>query len=225
MLRREAGAELANRTRGAARTADVTRAAAARRPRKTIVVSRYQKNEDFFSASFLAQGLCRLVCSAWQEGPAALPLCYALSGCDCFGAWISYAKVPARGDIFTSHPTGLVVDHQPKHCPRSIPFSRASTSRLHPLTSAHLRHCVVLLPSVPDHCCPLLLEMASTRKRDGTFMEKPESGWIHDDRGLAAGLGIFFSFPVVVGAKKEKKKQEKKEEGPVEVLPCGFSFL
>jgi hypothetical protein len=29
-------------------------------------------------------------------------------------------------------------------------------------------------------------------------MAEPEGGWLHDDRGLAAGMGVFFSFPVKV---------------------------
>eukprot|EP00041_Stephanoeca_diplocostata_P017463 m.352411 g.352411 ORF g.352411 m.352411 type:complete len:429 (-) comp20709_c0_seq1:208-1494(-) len=39
------------------------------------------------------------------------------------------------------------------------------------------------------------------RKRASNFMEKPEDGWQHDDRGIGAGLGVYFTFPVVyVGA-------------------------
>lgn len=29
------------------------------------------------------------------------------------------------------------------------------------------------------------------------FMQRPEQGWLHDGRGLAAGKGVYFSFPVV----------------------------
>eukprot|EP00039_Didymoeca_costata_P019373 m.337283 g.337283 ORF g.337283 m.337283 type:complete len:340 (+) comp18093_c0_seq1:130-1149(+) len=35
-----------------------------------------------------------------------------------------------------------------------------------------------------------------TRKREGSFMVKPATGWLHDDRGLQAGRGVFFTFPV-----------------------------
>jgi hypothetical protein len=32
-------------------------------------------------------------------------------------------------------------------------------------------------------------------------MEKPETGWQHDDRGMAAGMGVYFTFTVkYVGA-------------------------
>jgi len=34
------------------------------------------------------------------------------------------------------------------------------------------------------------------RKREGSFMTKPDEGWLHDDRGMKAGRGVFFSFPV-----------------------------
>lgn len=34
------------------------------------------------------------------------------------------------------------------------------------------------------------------RKRQGSFMKKPEGGWLHDGRGLAAGMGVFMNFPV-----------------------------
>lgn len=34
------------------------------------------------------------------------------------------------------------------------------------------------------------------RSRNTSFMTRPEGGWLHDDRGLAAGMGMFYSFPV-----------------------------
>jgi hypothetical protein len=46
----------------------------------------------------------------------------------------------------------------------------------------------------PDSPC----SASSARKRDKSFMSKPEHGWLHDDRGLAAGQGFFMSFPVKV---------------------------
>lgn len=30
----------------------------------------------------------------------------------------------------------------------------------------------------------------------GNFMDRPDQGWLHDGRGLAAGKGVYFSFPV-----------------------------
>lgn len=30
------------------------------------------------------------------------------------------------------------------------------------------------------------------RKRANNFMEKPEDGWQHDDRGIGAGLGVLY---------------------------------
>ncbi|EGD83236.1 hypothetical protein PTSG_03868 [Salpingoeca rosetta] len=36
-----------------------------------------------------------------------------------------------------------------------------------------------------------------SRRRDHSFMDKPESGWLHDDTPLSAGQGLFYSFPVV----------------------------
>jgi len=41
---------------------------------------------------------------------------------------------------------------------------------------------------------------ASMRRR-GNFTEMPEDGWKHDDRGMAAGMGVYFTFTVkYVGA-------------------------
>eukprot|EP00039_Didymoeca_costata_P024597 m.10802 g.10802 ORF g.10802 m.10802 type:complete len:380 (+) comp4320_c0_seq2:165-1304(+) len=44
-------------------------------------------------------------------------------------------------------------------------------------------------------------EYASSPQRYGgavrkDFMERPENGWLHDGRGLVAGKGVYFSFPV-----------------------------
>jgi len=36
--------------------------------------------------------------------------------------------------------------------------------------------------------------MPVQRKRQGSVLEKPASGWLHDDRGMQAGRGVFFSF-------------------------------
>eukprot|EP00730_Choanoeca_flexa_P019960 TRINITY_DN9757_c0_g1_i2.p1 TRINITY_DN9757_c0_g1~~TRINITY_DN9757_c0_g1_i2.p1 ORF type:complete len:414 (+),score=88.59 TRINITY_DN9757_c0_g1_i2:63-1244(+) len=34
------------------------------------------------------------------------------------------------------------------------------------------------------------------RRRDGSFMQKPQEGWLHDQNALAVGEGIFYSFPL-----------------------------
>eukprot|EP00039_Didymoeca_costata_P010817 m.146459 g.146459 ORF g.146459 m.146459 type:complete len:385 (-) comp14973_c0_seq1:163-1317(-) len=34
------------------------------------------------------------------------------------------------------------------------------------------------------------------KKPRGNFTDRPEDGWLHDGRGLAAGQGVYFSFPV-----------------------------
>eukprot|EP00038_Savillea_parva_P030293 m.76859 g.76859 ORF g.76859 m.76859 type:complete len:471 (+) comp9093_c0_seq1:77-1489(+) len=40
-----------------------------------------------------------------------------------------------------------------------------------------------------------------SRRQRGNFMEKPQDGWKHDDRGMAAGMGVYFTFTVkYVGA-------------------------
>lgn len=55
--------------------------------------------------------------------------------------------------------------------------------------------------------------MSTKRSRDASFMSRPEDGWLHDDRGLAAGMGVFVSFPIsYVGTVVMRESLQKMEE-------------